>query len=157
MNFSLRRELWVRCECKNYQGGWGLYPKRSLEMLVRPIGPSTLWTSVLRQEGIKCTAAQGCAQKLHQKYVSSVGGGGEDLAHFALKKIWGFAEGVSASLLLEGGSHSILQRTQPRSCPVYGRWVVSQGQPHTSWPQTGHSRLPNLGNVEKTRRQKCQK
>ena len=66
-------------------------------------------------------------------------------------------EGAPASLLLEGGSQSILQRTQPRSCPVYGRWGVSQGQPHTSWPQTGHSRLPNLGNVEKTRRQKCQK
>ena len=80
-----------------------------------------------------------------------------DIAYFALKKIWGFAEGVSASLLLEGGSQSILQRTQPRSCPVYGRWGVSHGQPHTSWPQTGHSRLPNLGNVEKTRRQKCQK
>ena len=93
MNFSLRRELSVRYECKNYRGGWGLHPKRSLEILVRPIRPSTLWTSVLRQEGIKCTAAQGCALKIHQKCVSSAGEWGEDLDHFALKKIWGFAKG----------------------------------------------------------------
>lgn len=102
MNFSLRRELSVRCECKNYQGGWGVSIPKVFGNVSETYQAIYIMNICLETGRIKCTAAQGCAQKLHQKCVSSVGERGGPRSLCSQENL-GLCRGVSVSLLQEEG------------------------------------------------------